>query len=252
MKYGIFVLTMGMILVSIEKVGFGGGLRSLIERLSIPFIQSSGRFSAFTHAPFVFFDATQRAEQENLELREQRAELLSMLGGVTLNKTLATEKKLTTDRNDAHFIQTTLIGSDQPMIPVGSFQGIREGAMVMSHNALIGIVTRVGVQFSQVELVSQLARKMSVRVRELETEGLLQQENGEVVLTHVRPDAKLAVGQTITTFGNADGVLPYTPIAKVKELFGTPSDPFQRAHIELLIIPRDGIAVSVLQNGEAQ
>ena len=54
MKYGIFVLTVGMILVSFEKAGFVGELRSFIEQLSIPFIQSSGRFRAFAHAPFVF------------------------------------------------------------------------------------------------------------------------------------------------------------------------------------------------------
>ena len=42
--------------------------------------------------PHLFFDATQRAEQENVELRAQRAELLGVLGGITLNETLAAEK----------------------------------------------------------------------------------------------------------------------------------------------------------------
>lgn len=249
MKYSVFVLCVGLVLFSVERAGFGIGLRPFFEKFSLPFIQTSGRFHAFIYAPFIFLDSAQHAEQENENLRVQRAELLRILDDKSYEEAIASEKKLSF-RKDTRFIQSIIIGSEQPVVSVGSLQGIDEGAMVTSHEALVGIITHVGAQFSQVELLSNLMRKMQVRVREIEVEGLLEKENGELVLSHIRPDAKLAVGQLVTTFGSSEGVLPYVPIGKVKQLLGSPSDPFQRAAIELLMFPKDGTVVSILQNRE--
>lgn len=247
MKFGAVLLVAGVFFFSLQKVGLGDGVRVVLEKLSVPFTQSSGRFRAFVYAPFVFIESAQHAEQENVSLREERAELLSFLELRNVEQLKKQDKNLLAQR-DATFLPTLFIGAEQPMIPIGMRQGIEEGAMVSSHDVLVGIVTRVGAQFSQVETLSHLRRKLTVRVREVEAQGLLEQEKGEVMLTHVRPDASLKEGQIVTTFGSSDGILPYVPIAKVKKVLSSPADPFHRASLELLIIPKDGGVVSVLQN----
>ncbi len=252
MKFGLTLICVGFFLLTIEKVGVGGGkLRMGLEQLSLPFAQLSGKMRSFVVGPWAFIQTIQHVEQENAELRNQRAKLLSVIGATALKQALDREESIL-KQGDAQFVTTTLVQSEQPMMPIGTRQGIQVGAMVTVHDVLVGFVTQVGTQFSQVEMVDNISRKISVRVREVEAVGLLEREVGELMLTHVKPDVKLSADQTITTFGSSDGVLPYVPIARVKHVLSSPSDPFQRASVELLILPKDGDVVRVLQHGEAQ
>lgn len=245
MKFGIALTLAGIIFLSFQHSS--SATRSTLEVLSAPIIQLSGKFRAYVFAPIVFIESMKHLEQDIETLRAERAMLLSLLEIKNVEELKKKEIRTPTGDNES-FLTTLLIASEQPMVPVGARQGVKEGAMVNSRDALVGIVKRVGVQFSQVELLSNLSQKLSVRVREVGAEGLLEQEKGEPILTHVRPDVVLKEGQVVTTFGSSEGILPYVPIAKIKKILSSPADPFHRASLELLIIPKDGDAVSVLKN----
>lgn len=245
MKFGIALTVVGIIFFSFQHTN--NEARSLLEMLSAPLVQASGKFRAFIFAPVVFIESMKRVEQDNESLRAERALLLSLLEVKHIEERKKQEVRMAIP-GEAPFLQTLFIGAEQSMVPVGVRQGVQEGAMVTSHDVLVGVVKRVGVQFSQVELLSNLSQKLSVRVREIGAEGLLEQEKGEPILTHIRPDVVLKEGQVVTTFGSSEGILPYVPIAKVKKVLSSPADPFHRASLELLIIPKDGDAVHVLQN----
>jgi len=247
-KHGVALVLCGVLIFGIEKSG-GINLRAGIERVMLPFILSSGRFRSTMTTPFLFIDVVRHAEQENQELRAERARLISALEEMKMSKSLVHERMINMPANNTSYIQTFFIDANTPMIPIGERQGVRSGAMILKEGVFVGLVTQASVQFSHVETLSNISKKLSVRVRETQTEGLLERGKEGLMLTHIRPDAILTIGHTITTFGSDEGILPYIPLGRVSRIISSPSDPFQRTIIDPLIMVRDGDAVSVLQNG---
>ncbi|HKY74278.1 MAG TPA: rod shape-determining protein MreC, partial [Patescibacteria group bacterium] len=73
-----------------------------------------------------------------------------------------------------------------------------------------------------------------------------------LVITHVNSEHPLLEGQTVTTIGDDRGMLPFLPIGTIEKVLSSASDPFQSAEVRIALHVRNGMPVSVLQNGEVR
>jgi cell shape-determining protein MreC len=115
---------------------------------------------------------------------------------------------------------------------------------------MLGQISEVHPQFSFVELLENTTEKLPVRLREVSTVGLLEHEGKNLVISHMSVQAHMQEGQIVTTVGQIEGVLPFIPVGRIKQVVSAPSEPFQTAIVELLIQPKNGMGVVVLQTAE--
>lgn len=219
-----------------------------MERMVIPFVASAGQARAMSLIPQQFLIDKQRLLDKVAELEQKQAELI----GVQQQAKTDQDEFLAWKENhqlSEKFISTSLLLANRAVLPIGALQGIQPGAMVVAHGAMIGTVTEVQPQFAFVELLENTQNKLSVRVRELNVVGLLEKDGSTIILSHINSPSRLEKGQVITTTGDGEGILPFIPLGKIFRVVNSPSEPFQRAELDLLIHPTNGMAVSVLQTG---
>lgn len=250
MKPLIIVCGVAVLCMLADRFGLLKPARALMERMVIPFVASAGQVRAITSTPQRLLKDRQKLLNKIAELEQKQAELI------------AVQQQDQTDQSEfmawkenhqlsAKFISTSLVLANNAVLPIGSMQGVQSGAMVVAHGAMIGIVTEVQPQFAFVELLESTQNKLSVRVRELNAIGLLEKDGSTVILSHINSLSSLEKGQVVTTTGDGEGILPFIPLGKILRVVSSPSEPFQRAELDLLIHPTNGMAVSVLQTNSS-
>src|SRR3989338_10098781 len=222
-----------------------------MERMVVRFVASAGQARAIALAPQHLFIEKQRLLEKVTELEQKQAELIGV------------QQQAKTDQDEflswkehhqlsKKFISTSLVLADRAVIPIGSMQGIRSGSMVVAHGAMIGTVIEVQPQFASVDLLEHTQDTLPVRIRELNAVGLLEKDGSTVILSHITVSSSLEKGQVITTIGDGEGILPFIPVGKILRVIHSASEPFQRAELDLLIHPTNGMSVSVLQTGSGE
>lgn len=251
MKPLFVFLCVGLLFFTADRLGALKGLRPNLEQAAVPFLQSAALARRTTQAPFEWISFRRDLERDVQVLEKDRARLLSE------NERLQTLIEQSNElqqakRTDARFVPTTLILASRSVLPVGSNQGIADGAAVTSEGVLVGVVTAVRPQMSEVSLIEFYQGKLPVRIRETQTEGVLQREKDVLVITHVNSEHPLIEGQVVTTVGDDKGMVPFLPVGTVVKVLSSASDPFQRAELRIALHTRNDMPVSVLQNGELQ
>ena len=251
MKPLIVVCGIAILCILADRFGVLKPARAWMEQMVIPFVASAGQARAIASTPQQLLRDKQLLLHKVTQLEQEQSELI------------AVQQQTKTDQDEfiawkenhqlsAKLISTSLILANRAVLPIGLLQGIRPGAMVVAHGAMIGIVSEVQPQFAFVELLENAQNKLSVRVRELNIVGLLERDGSKVILSHVNSSSHLEKGQVITTTGDGEGVLPFIPVGKILRVVSSPSEPFQRAELDFLIHPTNGMAVSVLQTTSAE
>ena len=248
MKPLIAVCGIAVVCILADRFGFLKQTRAWMERMVVPFVASASQALAMALAPQQFLIDKQKLVDKVAELEQKQAELI------------ADQQQTKTDQDEfaswkenhqlsSKFISTSLLLANRAVLPIGSIQGVQSGAMVVAHGAMIGTVIDVQPQFAFVELLESTQNKLSVRVRELNAVGLLEKDGSTVILSHINSPFPLEKGQIVTTTGDGEGILPFIPLGKILRMVNSPSEPFQRAELEFLVHPTNGMAVSVLQTG---
>lgn len=251
MKLLFIFLCSGLLLFTADKLGTLKRVRPNLDRVIVPFLQSAASVRRAAQAPFEWVSFRRDLERDVQVLEQDRARLLSE------NERLQTLVEQSGEiqqarRIDVRFIPTTLILASRPVLPIGSDQGIVDGAAVTSEGVLVGVVTAVRPQMSEVSLIEFYQGKLPVRIRETQAEGVLQREKDVLVITHVNSEHPLVEGQVVTTVGDDKGMIPFLPVGTVIKVLSSASDPFQRAELRIALHARNDMPVSVLQNGESR
>ncbi len=231
-----------------DRFGSLKPVRARLERMVMPFVASAGQARAMALVPQQFLVDRQKLVDKVSELEQKQAEFIAAQQQAKTDQDEFTTWKENHQLSEK-FVSTSLLLANRAVLPIGLMQGVQPGAMVIAHGAMIGTVIEVQLQFAFVELLESTQNKLSVRVRELNAVGLLEKDGSTVILSHINSPSHLEKGQVVTTTGNGEGILPFIPLGKIFRVINSASEPFQRAELEFLVHPTNGMTVSVLQTG---
>jgi len=157
-------------------------------------------------------------EEENKLLREQ-------LGAKVVAKNLIAAAVIGTD---------PLFSSEELILDKGKRDGVKEGALVVLKDILIGQISTVADSTSVVRLLTDPETKIPAAT-ESGAKGILEGEFGAgLILTQVVQSENLQVGQLVYTLGEAEfprGLV----LGKIARVQKNPADLFQKATLEPLI-----------------
>jgi rod shape-determining protein MreC len=134
-------------------------------------------------------------------------------------------------RDDTPYVQAITI--DQ-----GANGGIKQDAIVITHQGLVGRVEEVDPASSKVRLINDLNSSVSVRLQtESRTTGVLrgQSQGNLMVIAYIPQTDGVSAGDVVLTSG-LGGIYPEgLVVGKVTQVEGKDSDPFQEAVVDAAV-----------------
>ena len=120
----------------------------------------------------------------------------------------------------------------------GANDGIKQDAVVITHQGLVGRVEQVDPTSSKVRLINDLNSSVSVRLQtESRTTGVLrgQSQANLMVIAYIPQTDVVSEGDVVLTSG-LGGIYPEgLVVGKVTQVEGKDSDPFQEAVVEAAV-----------------
>lgn len=102
------------------------------------------------------------------------------------------------------------------LLNAGTADGVAKGNVVLTGEGLVGRVVGVAQRASRVLLITDLNSRIPVEVSPARTKALLAGSNtDQPLLIHVEPEASIAVGDRVSTSGDAGAFPPGLPIGLV-------------------------------------
>jgi rod shape-determining protein MreC len=170
-----------------------------------------------------------RLEQENIALREQaaEAEILSALLGYARGQP------------ESRYLAASVIGRDvSPFIRSiwigrGSDAGVRRGMPVVTERGLVGRVAEVLATVARVQLISDPATIVNVRLQTSRADGVLNARvNGELWVDQIEQGAEVLPDELVLTSGLGGTFPPEIPVGQVLTVRQRDFELFQQAVIQ--------------------
>lgn len=131
-------------------------------------------------------------------------------------------------RDDTPYVQAVTIDH-------GSNDGVKQDAVVITHQGLVGHVERVNPASSKVRLINDLNSSVSVRLQtDSRTTGLLrgQSQGNSMIITYIPQADVVGQGDTVLTSGLGEMYPEGLVVGKVARVERKDADPFQAAVVE--------------------
>lgn len=249
---GFFMIIMCAIITLLaERFGMLQTVREKMERAIFPLVTAQSQVHQLKERPWQILRDMQTQRDAYTTLQRQYAKLVAEKEQWKTDvRDWETYKK--TKSIDDRYIPTQLIVSDRVVIPLGTFQGVHPGALVLAEGNALGIVVQSTTQFSQIEVIEHLTRKLQVRLSGTRTFGVLSLGKQGLRIDHIDVNAPIENGQTVVTGGDETGILPNIPIGKVTKIIRAQGETSQSVEIEVFIHAEQGFPVAVLPTGEKQ
>jgi rod shape-determining protein MreC len=171
-------------------------------------------------------------EQEIIILREQLSETEILSALLDYARTQPESSYLAADvigQDISPFLQWVLIGA-------GSDDGIRHGMPVVSAEGLVGRVSDVYATVSRVQLITDPALAVNVKMQSTGADGVLAAElNGELRVDFIDPEEVVESGELVLTSGLGGSYPPDIPVGEVLSLRARDYELFQQAVIEPVV-----------------
>jgi rod shape-determining protein MreC len=119
------------------------------------------------------------------------------------------------------------------ILNIGSNQGVLPGMPVVTSKGLVGRVDAVIAEAARVQLVTDSASAVNVRLQSSNTEAMLVGSvTGQLSLDMISQDANLTVGEVVLTSGLGGSYPPNLLVGQVVSIRKLASDLFQQAAIQ--------------------
>jgi rod shape-determining protein MreC len=202
--------------------------------------QASGFFSTITRV--------RNLADENADYEDQVAQLQSQLVRMheleVENADLRNLLSMKARTGPGALIPVTVIARDDTpyvqaiTIDHGASDGIKQDAIVITHQGLVGLVVKVDPTTSKVRLINDLNSSVSVRLQtESRTTGVLrgQSQGNLMVIAYIPQTDVVTPGDVVLTSG-LGGVYPEgLVVGKVARVEQKDADPFQAAVVEAAV-----------------
>ena len=183
----------------------------------------------------------QNSELQN-EVAELQAQVIQLQQQVGETQVLAALVDFSRARPENTYKAAAVIGLDPSpflhyvIINCGSNDGILRGMPVVTDQGLVGRVDAVIADAARVQLVTDPASSVNVRLQNAEEEAsLVGSVTGDVVLELIPQDANVQVGDLVLTSGLGGGYPPDLIVGQVVNIRSRDYDLFQQATIQPVV-----------------
>ncbi len=251
-----------LVIAGLLALALSGYLNTILRSALSPLISLqtwfSGRYMAiyeFVTVPRDVASLRERnaqLESENSSLRTQIVQLQQQLREADVLYALLDFAR---DRPENRYVASAVIGRDPSpflhyvIIDHGSDDGLRHGMPVVTERGLVGRVDAVTAGAARVQLVTDPASAVNVRLEAAGVEALLSGSiTGDVTLEMVPPDATLQTGDLILTSGLGGNYPPDVVVGQVLTPRKTSTELFQSASVQPAVDFTSLRAVLVITN----
>lgn len=162
-------------------------------------------------------DVLNELKHENNILREELGFVKSQSGSKLIPVQIV-------GRSSSGFLQTLKLNK-------GSVDGIKKDKPVISHGYLIGTISQVGENFSEVFLITNSNSLIPVVLQQGRGTGLLRGGLGGLIVDEIPLDSSIVVGEEVLTSGLGGDLPSAIPIGKVEKIISQESEIFQTVSI---------------------
>ncbi len=234
---GILALAFGGYFSGTSNV-FTGSLISIQTWLSSRFVA----LQDFLTAPRDVASLRQRNVELEAEVAELQAQVIQLQQQVGETDILAALVDFSLARSENTYKAAAVIGRDPSpflhyvIINAGSNDGILRGMPVVTDQGLIGRVDAVIADAARVQLITDPASKVNVRLQNAETEAsLVGSVTGDVTLELIPQDVTVEPGDLVLTSGLGGGYPPDLIIGQVVNVRSRDFDLFQQATVQPVV-----------------
>jgi rod shape-determining protein MreC len=240
----IFLVVGGVIALALG--GYFGGVSNFFtdSMVNIQFWFSS-RFTAlqdfFTAPRDITTLRQQNAELQN-EVAELQAQVIQLQQQVGETQILAALVDFSRARPENTYKAAAVIGRDPSpflhyvIINRGSNDGILRGMPVVTNQGLVGRVDAVIADAARVQLITDPASMVNVRLQNAEEEGaLVGSVTGDVILQMIPQDANVEPGDLVLTSGLGGSYPPDLIVGQVVNVRSRDFDLFQQATVQPVV-----------------
>jgi rod shape-determining protein MreC len=205
----------------------------------------SSRFVAvqdFLTAPRDVASLRQRNSDLETEVSELQAQVIQLQQQVGETQILAALVDFAQARPENRYAAAAVIGRDPSpflqyvIINRGSNDGIRRGMPVVTDQGLVGRVDAVIADASRVQLITDPASTVNVRLQNAETDASLSGSiTGDLSLDLVSQDTSIQSGDLVLTSGLGGGYPPNLIVGQVGNVRTNDVDLFQQANVQPVV-----------------
>jgi rod shape-determining protein MreC len=205
----------------------------------------SSRFVAvqdFLTAPRDMAALQQRNSALETEVSELQAQVIQLQQEVGQTQILAALVDFAQANSENKYKAAAVIGRDPSpflqyvIINVGSNNGIQRGMPVVTNQGLVGRVDAVIADAARVQLITDPASNVNVRLQNAQTDAsLLGSVTGDVTLDLIPQDVNLQPGDLVLTSGLGGGYPPDLIVGQVVNVRTRDFDLFQQATVQPVV-----------------
>ncbi|MEP0806271.1 MAG: rod shape-determining protein MreC [Chloroflexota bacterium] len=205
----------------------------------------SSRFTAlqdFFTAPRDITSLRQQNAELQTEVARLQAQVIQLQQQVGETQILAALVDFSRARPENTYKAAAVIGRDPSpflhyvIINRGSNDGILRGMPVVTSQGLVGRVDAVIADAARVQLITDPASTVNVRLQNAEEEGtLVGSVTGDVILQMIPQDANLETGDLVLTSGLGGGYPPDLIVGQVVNVRSRDFDLFQQATVQPVV-----------------
>jgi rod shape-determining protein MreC len=234
---GILALALGGYFSSASNV-FSGSLINLQSWFSSRFVAVQD----FLTAPRDVASLRQRNIELEAEVSELQAQVIQLQQQVGETEILAALVDFSRARSENTYQAAAVIGRDPSpflhyvIINVGSNDGILRGMPVVTDQGLVGRVDAVLADAARVQLITDAASSVNVRLQNAETDAsLVGSVTGDVTLDLIPQSETIEVGDLVLTSGLGGGYPPDLIVGQVLNIRSRDFDLFQQATVQPVV-----------------
>jgi rod shape-determining protein MreC len=234
---GIMALALGGYFSSASNV-FTGSLVNIQAWFSARFLAVQDFFTS----PRDMASLRQRNAELEGELAELQSQVIQLQQQVGETQILAALVDFSRARSENSYKAAAVIGRDPSpflhyvIINVGSNDGILRGMPVVTNQGLIGRVDAVIADAARVQLITDPASSVNVRLQNAETEAsLVGSVTGDLTLELIPQDINVQPGDLVLTSGLGGGYPPDLIIGQVVNIRSRDFDLFQQATVQPVV-----------------
>ena len=234
---GIMALALGGYFSSASNV-FTGSLVNVQAWFSSRYVAVQDFFTS----PRDMASLRQRNAELEAEVAELQAQIIQLQQDVGETQDLAALVDFVRVRPENDYEAAAVIGRDPSpflhyvIINRGSNEGILRGMPVVTHQGLIGRIDAVIADASRVQLITDPASSVNVRLQNAETEAsLVGSVTGDLTLELIPQDINVQPGDLVLTSGLGGGYPPDLIIGQVINVRSRDFDLFQQATVQPVV-----------------
>ncbi|MBE7535132.1 MAG: rod shape-determining protein MreC [Anaerolineales bacterium] len=240
----VFLVVAGILALALG--GFFGPVSNAVTR-SLVGAQTwfSSRFVALQYLLTSSRDVAAMREQNirlQAEVAELQAQVIQLQQQAAEREILAALVDFSRTHSEDTFLAAEVIGKDPSpflhyvIINRGSNDGVRKGMPVVTNQGLVGRVTAVIADAARVQLITDPASNVNVRLQNAKTESsLVGSLTGDLTLELVQQNVAIERGDLVLTSGLGGGYPPDLIVGQVVNVRARESDLFQQASIQPVV-----------------